>query len=338
MQPLAIVVSLVITVVAVALFAKAIARMVAVIKTGQPAVGRSDHKAARWFTMLKETLAHTRMLQWTAVGVGHWFVFVGFGLLFATLVNAYGQLFDPHFILPVIGHFFLFEWITEFFAWAMLAAIVVFIGYRLTRPGDRVRGTRGRFFGSTMWQGYFVEAVILTVGICILLLRFFEYANAQYTEHADQATTFHFPTTAWAGEFFVDLSDSSLSNLIWLVAMLKIVISMIWMIVQLGFVFRANSGMQQALGEGARYATLCVNPNANLGCGQPTPAQVKARMEAAVDGNEMGTFAADTAKAGVLEGAQFYDLTVRFSMPTSLLIYPGPTINLSKSKRVWVAS
>ena len=167
----------------------------------------------------------------TAVGIGHWFIFVGFGLLFATLVNAYGQLFDPHFILPIIGHFFLFEWITEIFAWAMLAAIVVFIGYRLTRSSGRVRGKRGRFFGSTMWQGYFVEAVILTVGVCILLLRFFEYAIAQYTEHADQATTVHFPTTAWAGELLTDLSDSTLSNLIWLVAMLKIVISMIWMIV-----------------------------------------------------------------------------------------------------------
>lgn len=134
------------------------------------------------------------------------------------------------------------------------------------------------------------------------------------------------------------LRDERGATVVELAFALPILIAMIWMIVQLGFVFRANSGMQQALGEGARYATLCVNPNANLGCGQPTPAQVKARMEAAVGGNEMGTFAADTPKAGVLEGAQFYDLTVRFSMPTSLLIYPGPTISLSKSKRVWVAS
>lgn len=119
---------------------------------------------------------------------------------------------------------------------------------------------------------------------------------------------------------------------------LPILIAMIWMIVQMGFVLRANSGMQQALGEGARYATLCLNPSANLGCGQPTPAQVKTRMEAAVGGDEMGTFTADTPTSGTLEGAQYYDLTVRFTMPTTLVVYPGPTINLSKSKRVWVAS
>jgi hypothetical protein len=75
------------------------------------------------------------MLQWTAVGVGHWFVFVGFGLLFLTLVTAFGQLFDAHFALPVIGHFFVFEWLSELFTVAMLIAIVAFIGYRVSRPG-----------------------------------------------------------------------------------------------------------------------------------------------------------------------------------------------------------
>ena len=77
------------------------------------------------------------MLQWTAVGVGHWFVFVGFGLLFFTLLTAFGQLFDAEFALPLIGHFFLYEWITELFTWAMLVAIVAFIGYRATRPKER---------------------------------------------------------------------------------------------------------------------------------------------------------------------------------------------------------
>jgi Fe-S oxidoreductase len=231
-QIVALVVSLAITLVAVALFVKAIRHILAVLKIGQPAPNRTNDQGARWLNMFKETLAHTRMLQWTAVGVGHWFVFLGFGLLFFTLVNAYGQLFDAHFILPVIGHFFLFEWVTELFAWAMLVAIVAFIGYRATRPKERERGPNGRFYGSTMWQGYFVEAVILTVGICILLLRFLEYALANVSgEHADTANAFHFPLTFWAGEMFTGLSESTLSNLIWLVAMVKIVISMVWMIV-----------------------------------------------------------------------------------------------------------
>ncbi|QNN54228.1 heterodisulfide reductase-related iron-sulfur binding cluster [Nocardioides mesophilus] len=231
MQIFAIVVSLAFTAVGLALFIKAIQQILAVVRLGQPAPHRTDRPGARTVTMLKETLGHTRMLQWTKVGAAHWFVFIGFGLLFATLVNAYGQLFDEHFILPIIGHFFLFEWVTEFFAWAMIVAILPFMVYRATRPKERVRGEKGRLYGSTMWQGYFVEWVILTVGICILMLRFFEYALQHVSGDGQQATAFHFPLTFWAGELFTGLTASTLANLIWLVAMLKIVISMTWMIV-----------------------------------------------------------------------------------------------------------
>ena len=111
MQIFAIVVSLAIAAVGIALFVKAIRSIIATVKIGQPAVGRTDDKGARWTNMLKETLGHTRMLQWTGMGAGHWFVFIGFGLLFFTLLTAFGQLFDPHFALPLIGHFFLFEWV-----------------------------------------------------------------------------------------------------------------------------------------------------------------------------------------------------------------------------------
>ncbi len=230
-QIVALVVSLAISLVAIALFVKAIRHIIAVIKLGQPAPNRSNDKGSRWAMMLKETLAHTRMLQWTAVGIGHWFIFVGFGLLFATLLNAYGQLFDAHFILPIIGHFPPFEWVTEFFAWAMVLAIIPFIVYRATRPSERERGPKGRLYGSTMWQGYFVELVILTVGICILLLRFFEYALGKLSGEPDQVTALHFPFTFWAGELFTGMSEPALENAIWITAAIKIIISMTWMIV-----------------------------------------------------------------------------------------------------------
>ncbi|MGA8211312.1 MAG: heterodisulfide reductase-related iron-sulfur binding cluster [Nocardioidaceae bacterium] len=229
MQILAIVVSLAIAAVGVTLFVQAIRTIVATIRVGQPAVGRTDHPAARTVTMLRETLGHTRMLQWTAVGIGHWFVFVGFGLLFLTLVTAFGQLFDAHFALPLIGHFVLFEWATELFTLAMLAAIVAFIGYRATRPSERARGAKGRFFGSTMWQGYFVESVILGVGLCIAVLRGAEYAISRYGD--EPAGVLHHPLSFPLGEALSGLSESTLATLIYLVAMLKIVISFTWMIV-----------------------------------------------------------------------------------------------------------
>ena len=82
-----------------------------------------------------------------------------------------------------------------------------------------------------MWQGYFVELVILGVGLCIMLLRGLEYALlAKGGEHADNATAFHFPFSAWLGEAFSGMSTGSIETSIYLVAMLKIVISFAWMI------------------------------------------------------------------------------------------------------------
>src|SRR3954463_2301898 len=233
MQILAIVGSLAIAALGIALFVKAIREIIATVRIGQPTVGRSADKPARWGNMLKETLGHTRMLQWSVVGIGHWFVFIGFGLLFFTLVTAFGQLFDAHFALPLIGHFFLFEWVSELFTVLMLIAIVAFIGYRASRPRQRERGPKGRFIGSTMWQGYFVEGVILGVGLCIMLLRGAEYALGKVSggEGAQYADAFHFPFTFWVGELFSGMSASALANLIYLVAMIKIVISFTWMIV-----------------------------------------------------------------------------------------------------------
>ncbi|HEU4812478.1 MAG TPA: heterodisulfide reductase-related iron-sulfur binding cluster [Nocardioides sp.] len=223
MQIFAIVVSLAIAVVGIALFVRAIRSIIGVMKVGQP-TSRTDNPGMRTVTMLKESLLHTRMLQWHWVGAGHWFIFIGFGLLFFTLVTAFGQLFHAEFALPLIGHFFLWEWLTESVTFVMIAAIMAFIVYRVTRPSERVRGPRGRFFGSTMWQAYFVELVILGVGLCIVTLRGLEYALES------DATAFHYPLTFWLGEAFSGMSDDSLKNGIYLMSMLKILISFIWMI------------------------------------------------------------------------------------------------------------
>jgi Flp pilus assembly protein TadG len=103
-------------------------------------------------------------------------------------------------------------------------------------------------------------------------------------------------------------------------------IVMVWMMVQLGLVYRANSGIQHSLGQGARYATLYPTP---------TDDEITARMAEAVYGIGPGTF--DTTVTDV-PASGYKDLTVTYTQPTDLLLFPGPTINLTKSKRVWVAS
>ena len=118
---------------------------------------------------------------------------------------------------------------------------------------------------------------------------------------------------------------------------LPILILMIWIFAQLGQVYRALAGMQEALGEGARYATLCLNPS-STGCGAPTADQVKTKIQNDMYGVGAGSYSVATPVSGTSDGAQYYDLTVTYTQPTSLLVVPGPTINMSRSKRVWVAT
>jgi hypothetical protein len=118
---------------------------------------------------------------------------------------------------------------------------------------------------------------------------------------------------------------------------LPILIVMIWMFVQLAQIYRALAGIQQGLGEGARYATLCLNPS-SLGCQAPTAASIKSKISASVYGVGPGTFTVANPVSGTSGTSQYYDLKVTYSQPTSLLLFPGPTINVTRSKRVWTAA
>lgn len=237
MQIIAIVVSLAITAVAVGLAVLAIRSMLAVIRTGGPDTTRSDQPGRRLATMFKETLGHTRMLQWTWIGVMHWFVFAGFIFLSSLVFGAYLLIFDAHQAFPVIGTWLVYEWPVELLSWLTLIGIVYLIAVR-QKNHPRTLGRRSRFFGSNFWQAYFVEAVILSVVLLGILLRTIEYAlltNASYVadhpEAAEHNGVLHFPTTAWLGELWSGLSLGTLENLVYLLAMVKIVVSMTWLIV-----------------------------------------------------------------------------------------------------------
>ena len=113
-----------------------------------------------------------------------------------------------------------------------------------------------------------------------------------------------------------------------------IFIQMIWMIFQAGFVFQAVSGMQHALGEGARYATIYP---------RPTDAAIVQRMNDRVYGTSVGQFTVQPITAGPNEmngtstAAKSLILSVKYEQATSLLIVPGPTISLTRTKQVWIA-
>jgi Flp pilus assembly protein TadG len=104
-----------------------------------------------------------------------------------------------------------------------------------------------------------------------------------------------------------------------------ILILMIWGIFQVGIAFQASAGMQHALGEGARYATIWP---------VPTNTQIAARISAKTFGTGNGTFSTPS----VTNGTNYKDLSVTFTMPMNFLFFNGPTLSLTRTKRVYTAA
>lgn len=103
-----------------------------------------------------------------------------------------------------------------------------------------------------------------------------------------------------------------------------VLILMIYGIFRIGLLFQANAGMQHALGEGARYATIYPTP---------TDAQIQTRMTSRLFGKGYGTFTV----AAPVSSAGYKTLTVNYTTPMDFLFVPGPTVTVSRSKRVYVA-
>lgn len=231
LQIVAAVICVVITVIGVSLLVRAVAQMVARFKVGAPEK-RTDNPGARTVTLLREFLGHTRMSRLPIVAVAHWFTMISFGILFFTLVTAYGQIFNPDFTLPIIGTFAPWEWLTEFMAWTGFLGICWLIwNRRKNHPGRSAGkdGRKSRFFGSSFWQAYYVEFTIFGVGLCIVSLRALEYALGR-VDGSHHASVLHFPMTFFLGKPFESIGKDGLEQLIVVIAAIKILISMAWMI------------------------------------------------------------------------------------------------------------
>jgi hypothetical protein len=118
---------------------------------------------------------------------------------------------------------------------------------------------------------------------------------------------------------------------------------MIYGIFQVGLLYQANAGMQHALGEGARMATLCVPTSVVVAsssgtstktvCMAPPDTAIKNRMTAKLFGEGDGAFTVNDP----VPGTGFRDLSVRYSKRMNFIFFPGPTITLNRSKRAYVA-
>ena len=149
---------------------------------------------------IKEIALHTKLRKFNIAGIAHWFVALGFVALFGTLAQAIGQLFAADFVLPIIGNWEPYRYFVLFIAATTGLGIITLILIRQLNRWFHLNRT-SRFLGSKSLKAYYVEATILAVVVCVLLL--------DYYEHQDYLNT----------------------NAVTIVASLKVIVSMLWFIV-----------------------------------------------------------------------------------------------------------
>ena len=111
---------------------------------------------------------------------------------------------------------------------------------------------------------------------------------------------------------------------------LPILLLFVFGIFQFGVILQANAGIQHALGEGARYATLYPKPADNL---------IQAKMANEVFGLNVGTFSAPTVgtpASSVCTNCRL--LTVNYTVTPNFVFFNGPQITLVRSKQVYVST
>jgi Fe-S oxidoreductase len=129
----------------------------------------------------EEVLAQRKLLKWIGPGLAHFFTMWGFIILNIAVVEAYGALVvSQDFAFPFFGHARWLGFLEDFFACAVLVAIIWFAINRVRNaPERKKRGSR--FYGSHNGPAWAVLGMISLVIITLLL-----YRGAQYN-------TGHFP-------------------------------------------------------------------------------------------------------------------------------------------------
>lgn len=229
------VLAIAVTVAAVVLFVRGVRALFVSVSAGVPSPGRVTPVGRRLGQMFAEILSHRRFSSRPVAKVAHWVVMVSFVLLVPTLAIAYVQVLNPAAELPLIGNWPGWQWAIELFSFAGLIGIGILFVTRLrfrSEPdqAELARDWRSRFFGSTRWQGYFVEAVIAVVLLCVLMMHTLTSALlARSPLTAEAGSWLHYPVTFWIGRVFWDAAPVTLLTGISVAAALKILVSMTWL-------------------------------------------------------------------------------------------------------------
>jgi Fe-S oxidoreductase len=186
--PIRIAFGMAITVVALAIAGRRFYWLSRLVRAGQPAPDRTRGNIFRRAEAeLTEVAGQRKLLKWTVPGTAHFFTMWGFTILLLTIIEAYGDLFQKNFHIPGIGRWAWIGFLEDFFAVAVLCALVVFTVIRIKNAPAR-KERQSRFYGSHTGAAWVTLLMIAGVMVTLLL-----YRGAQVATHPTQ-----FPYDDWA--------------------------------------------------------------------------------------------------------------------------------------------
>lgn len=129
-------------------------------------------------------------------------------------------------------------------------------------------------------------------------------------------------------------SDEEGAGAVEMAISLPVLVMMIYGIFTLGQALEATAGMQHAMGQAARFGNLCLGVTTGS-CTLPTAKAIKDKANAELFGNN-GTF--DTPTVDTTTASSGYvTLSVAYHQTMNFLLFTGPTINITRSKVVYLA-
>ncbi|MGO8875941.1 MAG: (Fe-S)-binding protein [Acidimicrobiales bacterium] len=140
------------------------------VRSGKPAPERFAHWGRRAEVELVEVGGQKRLLKWTVPGLAHAFTFWGFTFLMLTIIEAFGYLFQANFHIPIIGTNPVVGFLEDFFAVAVLVALVVFSIIRIRNAPARLE-RQSRFYGSHTGAAWITLGLIAVVIVSLLMYR-----------------------------------------------------------------------------------------------------------------------------------------------------------------------
>jgi Flp pilus assembly protein TadG len=97
--------------------------------------------------------------------------------------------------------------------------------------------------------------------------------------------------------------------------------------IQVGSLFLANAGLQNALGEGARVATLWPRRSAN---------QIRAEIDASRFGLDPANFAQPQLAFGTAGGQDFVDITLTYTPQLDFIFFEVDALTLQHTRRAYL--